>query len=862
MLSRLRSLWRALVRRRDFEREMDAEIAFHLEARAAELVGRGLSPPEAARLARVEFGGRQRFRDECRQSRGLRFFDDLRADLRYAWRSLRRSPGASAVAVVILGLAIGANVALFTFLDAYLLGPLPISAADRHVELARIDERGQRSSGWAAWEISVVAEATTPRAFEGLYGSRSLELALLEPARRLIYAQAVTASYFSLLGARLARGRPFRDSEYDTVAVLSDAGWRRLFDGDPGVLGRRVRMAGSWFTVIGVTAPEFRGVEAVVPELWIPMTVHRDLADRTGEVTPRYDLAGLLRPGVSPEAAAALAAGVVASLDPQRRGPVVEPRPSLLRASERAGLSVIAALVLAAFGLVLLIACANLASLHLARACARHREIATRLALGASRRRLVRQLLTESLLLSSVAALLGCAVAVAATDTLQGRLFAVVTEAGMTVSAIEVRPRVLGFAVFLGVVAGLALGLLPALEATSPDLASGSRRDGVALGGRARPQRLAALLATAQVAASLVLLVLASLLLRSARSASHLDAGYEVAGLIDAGLARPTPGAVDRLRQDPQIAAAAAVGHTPLSGSAPRHPMRLGLAGAIRPLRYNQVDHAYFATLGVDLLEGRGFRPEETALGAHVVVVSAATARAAWPPGTALGRTIEVTEAGGPRRGTYQVVGVAPDVMSGLFFQGRDASAVYFPAGGWPRAGNVLVRARGEAAAVVEALRRSCAEIDPDVVCSPRPLRALAAMQRFPFLVASVVATALGALAAALTLIGLHGIVAFAAVQRVREVGVRIALGATSGEVVRLLVGRAARSVAIGVALGMPVCLVLSRLAARYFGLRDAFDAATLAGVPVLLATVALAAALAPARRATTVDPVVSLRAD
>jgi macrolide transport system ATP-binding/permease protein len=866
MIAPLRSLWRALSRRRDFEHAMDEEMRFHLDARAADLVRGGLTPEEAARRARLEFGGREGHKEDCRQARGLRLFDELGADLRYAWRSLKRNPGASAVAVVILGLAIGVNVALFTFIDAYVLSPLPIAAADRYVDLMEIDARGKRSRRFIREEI-VSLEAAAAPAFEGLYASTFFELPMLEPTKQIVHGQAVSSSYFPLLGARLARGRAFRPEEDhlangEAVVVLSDVGWKRLLGGDEAVLGRKIRLGRAWLTVVGVTSPGFRGVETILPDLWIPLSVHGALAGRPDEPS-RYRLAGLLRPGVTPEAASGLGSGVVAGFhrpaDPGRtRRLLVEGRPSLLDAGERAALSVVGGLVLSAFGLVLLIACSNLASLHVALASARHREIATRLALGASRARLVRQLLTESLVLAAIGTLVGGGLAVAGAQAIQARLFSIVTEAGLTMAPLTVHARVPIFAALLGTIAGIAFGLLPALEATSPDLVSGARRDGLALGGRIRSSRLGGLLVTAQVAASLVLLVLASLLLRNVQAASNLDPGYDAARLVDLRFPHPTANTLERLRRDPRVALASAVAHTPLSGTLPRHSMIVG--GVTQTLRYNEVDEAYFDTLGLRLGEGRGFRHEEVQDAAPVAVISLATARALWPGASPLGRVVEVAEGGELEPGRYEVIGVAPDVMSGFFLEGRDPSAVYFPARP-PRASEILVRPRGETAAFAETLRGLCQEIDGDVLCDPMTLHELVARQRFPFLAASVVASALGAAALAITAIGLYGIVAFAVVQRLREVGLRLALGATPAEVQRLLVGRATRSVLWGLALGLPVSLLLAAGPARFLR-GNAFDPVPLLGVPFFLALVAMTAALIPTRRAATTDPMVSLRTD
>ena len=795
-----------------------------------------------------------------------RLIDQLNADLRSAWRALKGSPGASAVAIVIIGLSIGPSVALFTFIDFYALRPLPVVHADRCVDLVEIDERGRRHSQWTREEIAEIAAATSV-SFEGLYGSNFFELPMLEPTVRVVHGQAVSSSYFSLVGARFALGRPFGPeadwpASEGPVAVLSHSGWQRLLAADGGAVGQRIRLGGSWFTAIGVTVPGFRGVEPVTPEVWIPLAAHEAAFQGSGQ-TPRYDLAGLLRGGVTAERASGQGGGVVAGFERplaakgEPRRLLVEHRRSLLRSDERSALSFVGWLALGAFGLVLLIASSNLASIHLAKASARHQEIATRLALGASRPRLVRQLLTESLLLSGIGATLGSLIAVMGAETIQNRLFSLVAEAGLTLAPIEADGSVLVFAVFLALVTGLALGLLPALEATSQDLGSSAKRDSLALGGRIQSQRLGGLLVTVQVSSSLVLLFLASLLVRTAESASRLEAGYDFQRLIELQFRGSIESVVERLKADPRIAAVSVVANIPLAGSMRRHPMIAN--DATQVLHHNYVDEAYFDVLDVELLEGRHFRPEEVLNGARVAVISAATAQSLWPLQSPLGQTVEVVDPGGPSPGRYEVVGVAPDVVSGLFFRGPDPSAVYFPAAGSARAASILARSRVDTGVMVEALRGLCQQVDPEVLCTPRTLRELAAIQRFPFLAGSVVALALGSLAVVLTAIGLYGIVAFSVVQRVREIGVRMAVGAKPIDVLRTLVGRAAGNVLVGLVLGLPLCVALSNLAARFFGL-DAFEPVTLLGIPLLLAAVAFIAALIPARRAMAVDPVVALR--
>ncbi len=283
--------------------------------------------------------------------------------------------------------------------------------------------------------------------------------------------------------------------------------------------------------------------------------------------------------------------------------------------------------------------------------------------------------------------------------------------------------------------------------------------------------------------------------------------------------------------------------------------------GHTRILRYNYVDDAYFDILPLRLLSGRGFRREEAINSAPVVVVSEATARAIWPGQNALGRVIEVKQAGGPKASPYTVIGVAPDVVSGLFFQGRDQSAVYFPSSDTARVSGILVRPRASGGGSAGVLREVCQDIDKTVLCDPKTLRQMLGIQRFPFLAGAIIASALGGLALTLTSIGLYGIVAFAVTQRIREIGLRMALGATPVQALLLLLRRAMMNVVIGILLGLPVAVFMSHTAARLFGL-NAFDPVTLVLFPLLLLGITLCAALVPARRATQVDPAEVLRTE
>ncbi len=394
---------------------MREEMEFHREARTKDLVARGMAPEAAARTARLEFGGAEAHREECRDVLGYRPWDELRADVRFAARGLRKSPGFAVAAVTILALAIGANGAFFTLYANYVLRPLPIRGAERHFAANTLDSRGRNAGGFTAAEVDVLRESSA-REVEGLYTSSTLQVLVLAPMQRQSLVTIASGNYFSLLGGHTSRGRALTVAdEREPVAVLSHSGRQRFFPGSSDPLGQRIRVQSTVFTVVGVIAPEFTGTEAVVPDFWVGAGMYRalrgEVAGEGAKDEPRGGLSGLLAPGVSlAQAQAALSA--TASRFPRPGAEAIakvelSAQPSFF--PEGPELNAAAVLVFAAFLMVLLIACANLANLYLARAAARTHEIAMRLSLGASRGRIVRQLLTESTLTAVLGAAVGLA---------------------------------------------------------------------------------------------------------------------------------------------------------------------------------------------------------------------------------------------------------------------------------------------------------------------------------------------------------------------------------------------------------------------------------------------------------------------
>lgn len=873
-MARVRSLLSRLRGRRAFEADLDTELGFHLDARAEDLTRRGLSPGEARRQAAIELGGAERFKDECRQAVGLRLADELGADVRYAWRGLRRDRGFTLIAVTVLGLTIGANTALFTFLEAFFLKPLPIAAADRHVELSR-QTAAVSSAGWTLEEIEVMRTGGADVIEQGYaMGTRRPRLIRDEPIP--LYAEAVSANFFALAGRPFARGRGFDDVDWkgspSPVVVLSYPGWRRLTAADPDIVGKALSLDGVSFTVVGVTAESFSGLDIVTPDLWLTAPAAEQVLARppspgtAGRPAGFYNFSALLKPGVSREQAADVLTRALSQLpagDPALRDARVgvRRRTTLMRESE--DLAPLALALLAAFGATVLIAGANLTNMQLARGAARARDIALRVSLGATRTRLVRQILTESVLVAALGGVAGYVLAWLTIGWLHAYVFTLVSNAGMTVMAVELDWRAFTFTLGLALLVGCVTGLAPALEATRPGLRQHLAEGAGAAGGGPRPRRLRDALLVAQVGASFVLLVAAGLLLQTAARAERVDVGRDLDRLVDLRFEGPTRALMDRLSASPGVVDVAAASHTPLTGPLPR--IAIDVDGRQLRVGFSLADERYFALMETPIRRGRGFGASDAASRARAVIVSAATAHALWPGRDPLGQRVTFSEppdGNAASAGAYEVVGVADDVVSGLFFQSLDATHVYLPAAvGSPGMSDLIVRLRGDAAGARTALRRVCREFAPGG-CQPASLSEVLAASRVPFTIAARISSSLGGLALTLACLGLYGLVSFTVVQRTREIGVRLALGATRRTVAMEVVGHAVRRVWIGLALGLPLCLALSWLVGAYVLRAGAFDPRLYLAIGSGLLAAATAAAAIPAGRAARVNPLIALRHD
>lgn len=854
--------FRRFFQRRQVDAGMREEMDFHREARISDLIARGIDPAAAARKARLEFGNSEAYREACRAELGYRPWDELRSDLRFAARSAKNHPGFAAATITILALAIGINGAFFSLYSNYVLKPLPIRGAERHFTILGFGQNNQSSSGWTNAEAEAL-HRSAGSGLEGLYTSDTFQVLALAPVQRQTMITSVSGDYFRLLGGTATLGRTLNEADdHEPVAVLSAAGAARFFPNRVNPIGEKLRIRSVILTVVGVARPDFTGAVAVTPDLWVGTGMESALRGNPSSAVNRRDLFALLAPGASVERvqAALTAAAAHLSRPPDQTVARVELQSQRSILPDEAGIATAAALVFAAFWMVLLIACANLANLHLARAATRTHEIAMRLSLGASRWRIVRQLLTESTFGALLGAAAGCVLAVVSVEWAQSYLISRLSASGITLLPVTSDWRVVLYSAALGVVAGVSFGLMPAVEITSPRLSGSAKRESSLFAGRVRPRRMRNLLIGGQVAASLVLLIVGGILIRNVQRLGLVDTGYDLDRVFSLRVDQPTPAMLALIEQQPGVGAATAVAQVPLHGRMSRVPVSVD--GRTEAMSHNYVDHRYFDALALPV-DGRGFTVGETVSRAKVAIVSQATAQRLWPQASPLGRTFTINpqREGAEAAVAYQVIGVVPDVVSGWLFEGKDSSMIYLPAAaGQPGIESAMVRITGNPVKTAAAIRELCGDMADAAGCEPASLSTVSAMQRTPFQVAAGVAGALGGLALLLSAFGLYSVVSYSVTMRRREIGVLVALGASPYEVVRRILSEAARCVVLGMAVGLPVCLVLSKLAASSVLQIHTFDLGAYLGVPALLLSIAALACAGPARRAARMDPMVSLR--
>jgi predicted permease len=891
--TQIRSWLRTIVNRERSERDMDTELRFHLDAYTEDLVRTGVSREEAHRRARLEFGGFERAKEECRDATGTNFVDSLFQDLRYALRIFAKSPGFTSAAIVTIALGIGANAAIFGLVDSTFLRALPFSHPDRLVHLWTIESDGDTHTPTPQQYLAVrdssdsydhIAAAGWADYFYGGDG------AILQNLSGFL----VTSNWFSTLGIQPFLGRNFRDDEQtpgqDAVVMLSYDGWRTLFRSDPHIIGKRIVLNRRTVTVIGVlpqsVGPYYEDIAIFAPLVLDSYAAIGNL--RAGKV--RVQILARLKPEVTlaqARAEAEVISGRVARSDASSAMPdrlVVEdfgemlrhPEPTVQNARRGLGMTAIAAAV------VLLIACANVASLLLARGVRRQREVAVRAALGCSRGRMIRQLLTETGLLFFC----GGVLALIATRWCEGLITTLA--AGIVPGAyLQVNAHV--FFVCLGgaLLSALVFGLIPALQVTHVNL-NDNLKDAAAKGaGSSQARGLRNALVSSQVALGMVLLVVFGLLMRSLLNVESSPLGYDPHGVLTASVRVPTTryatsldrarlmrDSLERIRLMPEVESAGIADSLPMMG-ANSAPLRIdastpGRAAVEDEIWFVSVSPSYFSTLRVPILAGRSFQEQDTHSGVRTAIVNEAFAKRYFPDTNPIGRHLAFADSPAT---SIEIVGVVSN------FRQRNPEEdlrplAYFPISQMvPPQWSLAVRVRpGETGNLAARISNWLQPLDPQLYWEMGSMQQLlfdseSLTMRRPLI---VLVASFGGLAILLVIVGVFAVTSYSVAERTREIGIRVALGAAAHEIAALVFREILIVAVTGLAVGVPCAFALAHFFPTegigwsgsgifLYGVSRS-DALTYFLAAALLLGVVFVAAWAPARRAMRVDPTVALR--
>ncbi|HEX4440655.1 MAG TPA: ABC transporter permease [Thermoanaerobaculia bacterium] len=864
------------------DRELDDELAAWVRLRADELIAEGHDPEAARRRAAIELGGAEQVKESVRDVRRGSLVEQTLRDVRYALRGMARAPGFTAAAILALSLGIGASVAIFSVVRAVLLRPLPYREPGRLAVILHRRFNPTAPANFLDWRRTSRAfadmgavESWTPN-LSGAGDSESV------PALR------VTAGLLPMVGTPPHLGRLFLPGEdqpgRDRVAILGDGLWRRRFGADPGVVGRTIALNGEKYEIVGVMP---RGFDFPVfwargRELWVPLAFGERVSSRTGFSLRVF---GRLASGATMAGARAEIASITGELEKRfpgtNRDVTVTPLTEAVVGDVRPALLVLTGAV----GLLLLIGCANVAHMLLARAAARTREVALRNALGATRSRLIRQLLTESVVLSAASGAVGVTLAAAAVRGLTALAPAFLPR----VESVSLDPAVLAFGVALALVTGAAFGLVPALQTSRGDVAAALREGERGSSAGSRVCRLRSILVSSEFALAIVLLVGAGLLARSFLGLHRIDPGFDPEGALTAtvsvaGTADADPGRrgafyerlLDSSRAVPGVTAAGMINHLPLAGDIWGFPYDVEGRPPAPPgdasfATYRVVMPGYFAAMRIPLRAGRDFTPADRLGAPGAAIVNESFARREWPGQSAVGKRVTFDEEDG-RPLWRTVVGVAPDVVRGSWTAKPEPEAYmpylqersYLERPGSPfQYMTLVVRGSGDPASLAAPLRRAVAALDPsatvsDVQSLRRVVGEATADTRFYLVLFGIFAAS----AAALAGIGIFGVVSYAVSRRTREFGIRMALGAGRGELVAMVLAESMRVALAGSAAGIAGALALTGLMRGLLYGVEARDPVTIVGVALLLAAIALVASWLPARRASRIDPRTALQAE
>jgi predicted permease len=892
-IQRLSLRLQSLIDRKQSNILLDEELQFHLEQQIAENIAAGMSANEARYAAMRLFGNPTSLKEETRDSWGWIWLEQFAQDLRYGARSLAKNPGFTLVAIFAVALGIGVNAGIFSVLNGVALKLLPVPSADQIVSIDQLFSGKVHRNVHGEPGLFSYSEYKTYRdnnsVFSGLlaYAPFIGDVPLGGETPKPLMGAAASCNFFDVLEEHPALGRPFVEMDCSApganpVAVLSDDLWRNQFASDPKIVGKTISLNRTKFVVIGVAASGFRGLDPWPSQFWIPVTMQKSLEpdsdllpqDNTGWLAPL----GRIRPGVSLNEVRANLSIIAATIDhqyPERTTKlVIHPATFLGRAEERSMAFGIGGIVLAAVGLVLLIACANVANLLLARASARQKEITIRRSIGGSRWRIVRQLLTESLLIAFLGGLLGSVLVFWSLGGIARYLLSHLPHDAPQLMW-DVRPdaHVWAYALLLTAITGIVFGLAPALHATRQDLSSALKGDtstffGKNASGGPAGSRLRSTLVGVQAAVCMVLLIAAGLLMRGLYSTQTVDPGFDMKGVLQARFDLSSAQGYDAQRAQTfqrefiaRTKALPGVDGVEQARVAPLGDQFLGMEftpsgqSESRTVEFNVVSPGYFALLQMPIVRGRTFSEAETKADAGVCVITESTARQLWPGLDAIGQTLRDED-----KKVNQIVGVVRDSQSSHLGH-SDGLFVYTPAGPKEqRTAQLLVHTANNDAATIKSIREVARDLDPDLIVDVTKLEDNMELWRTPSRIVAALSSVLGALALLLAAIGLYGVVSYGVSQRIREIGIRLALGADGRDVIRLVLRQAMRPVVVGAAIGIAAAAAVSKvLSGVLYGI-STHDPIAFIGVPVFLLAIALLSSYVPARRVSRLDPTDALR--
>ena len=863
---------RSLFRRGQVEAELNEELRYHLERQIEVNTAAGMSVEEARYAALRAMHGLDQRKEECRDMRRVRLIEDLWRDFRFSLRSLLKRPGFTAIALLALALGIGANTAIFSLVNAVILQPLPYRDPDR---LISVYGTRNRSTQGSVGPTDFLDYRSQNKTFEQFAASGSMMLPMNltgsgEPER--LNASIITGNYFDTFGVRPALGRGFslenEKTGQDHVTVLSHAFWQTRFGGDPNIVNKTINLDGKAYEVLGVMP-----AEVVLPQpaqLWVPINFDADPEMKMRNARFLRGI-GRLKEGVTLDQAQTDTDLIAAQLEQQypdsNTGWSLRLIP--LREILVGGSRTMLFILFGAVGFVLLIACANVANLLLVRAAARQKEIAMRTALGASRLRIIRQMITESLLLAIFGGALGALLAVAGV-----KLLVSLGEDNIPRTAnVKIDATVLAFTLLISLATGLLFGLAPAIRTMKENLVD-ALKDGIRGGSEATVKnRTRSLLVVFESAIAVMLLIAAGLLIRSLVALQNVDPGFDPNNVLTLRVDLPrqkynTPEKASNFFEQletrvaglPGVEAVGLITDLPLSGEARDMPYRVEGRPATSDIAFvdfRHVDKHYFSAMRIPLRRGRNFTEQEVRQSDKAIVVSQAFVDSVFPNEEALGKRLIIWS--GIRNEPYEIIGIVGDTRY-QSLQGEPSATMYVPTRELLFV-NLVIRTQGDPLSLVGGVRKEVNALDPDQpIAAIRPMTEWVAMSAAGARYRTTLLGLFALLAMILAATGIYGVMSYSVAQRTQEIGVRMALGARPLDVLKLVVRQGMMLALIGVIVGLAGALALTRvMSSLLFGVTER-DPITFVAVAALLIVVAFISCFVPAHRATKVDPLIALR--